>query len=132
MRPEDLGDDVDDELPVVGPVYESVHEWVTGWLAHMVRRRLGGGGTAWCARWSEHDEAVARLGALWAAWETTNVEGGTAPSAWWVHHFDPHWAVLTASNGAFASCGPDRHNPDPPPLPTTNEEDLDDRPEPAG
>lgn len=79
--------------------------------------RLDGGATAWCAQWDEPDEAVARLVTLWAAWEATNLEGGSAPSVWWVHHLDPQWAVLTATNGPLAACNANRHQPDPPPLP---------------
>lgn len=121
MPPEvddDFDQDLGDEAAAPQPVYPSVTEWVTRWLAHMVPRRLDGGQVAWCSCWAEHNEAVARLGALWAAWETTNLEGGTAPSMWWVHHFDAQWAQLTATNGPFAACGSGRHHPDPPPLPT--------------
>ena len=120
MPPEDPDEYVEEAPPE--PVFATMHAWVTEWLAQMVPRRLDGGQTMWCAQWAQHHEAVSRLGALWAAWETTNLEGGTAPSVWWVHHFDPQWAQLTATNGPFAACGVNRHHPDPPPLPTTTQE----------
>ncbi len=46
----------------------------------------------WCARWWEHPQAVARLHALWVAWQelTTPEAGGwTGPSVWHRDHLDP-------------------------------------------
>lgn len=107
-----------DEAEGPVPVYGSVTEWVQQWLLVIVRPRTGGTRTSWCHRWWEHTEAVSRLGALWASWEVTNAEGGSAPSTWWVHHFGPQWAVITAPDGPFSACSSTKHNDDPEPLPS--------------
>lgn len=67
----------------------------------------------WCERWYEHPQAVARLHALWLAWQelTTPETGGyTGPSIWHRDHLDPCIAHLRAPSGPFAACmtNPDR------------------------
>ncbi|MFD5372094.1 DUF4913 domain-containing protein [Streptomyces sp. NPDC127103] len=67
----------------------------------------------WCASWWEHPAAVARLHAVWLAWqELTNPEtcGLTGPSVWHRDHLDPMLSQLRASDGPFAGCmtNPDR------------------------
>lgn len=106
-----------DESTDPQPVYRDVEHWVTEWLSPIIRRRLAGTSTTWCAQYYEHQEALARLAALWAAWETTHLQGGESPSMWWVHHFDPQWARLSATDGPFSACKADRHTSDPEPLP---------------
>ncbi|MGK5632603.1 DUF4913 domain-containing protein [Streptomyces sp. URMC 123] len=61
----------------------------------------------WCARWFEHPQAVARLHALWLAWQelTTPEAGGyTGPSIWHRDHLDPCMAYLRSPSGPFAAC----------------------------
>lgn len=87
------------------PCYANLHDFFGEYLAPMIRRR-DGGGRRWCSEWWRHPEAVARLTALWHAWETLRLEGGTAMSDWWIHHFDPHFFVLAdAERGPFQACG---------------------------
>jgi len=67
----------------------------------------------WCPRWWEHPQAVARLHALWLAWQelTTPEAGGyTGPSVWHRDHLDQCIAQLRAPDGPFAACmtKPDR------------------------
>ncbi|MEV6672861.1 DUF4913 domain-containing protein [Streptomyces sp. NPDC051162] len=61
----------------------------------------------WCARWYEHPQAIARLHALWLAWQelTTPDSGGyTGPSVWHRDHLDPCMTHLRDPHGPFASC----------------------------
>ncbi|WP_328940919.1 DUF4913 domain-containing protein [Streptomyces sp. NBC_00250] len=60
----------------------------------------------WCAQWYEHPEAVARLHALWLAWQQlTDTEAGLAgPSTWHRDHLDQTLVHLRAPDGPFAAC----------------------------
>ncbi|OCC11531.1 DUF4913 domain-containing protein [Streptomyces sp. PTY087I2] len=60
----------------------------------------------WCARWDQHPEAVARLHALWLAWQQlTDTEAGlSGPSTWHRDHLDQTLAHLRAPDGPFAAC----------------------------
>lgn len=108
-------DDLDEpeDLDVAGPVYDTLNQWVTDWLAPIALRHAGGSG-AWCARWWAHPEATARLGALWAAWEAAWADGGTGPSAWWILHWGPQWEALSAPSGTFGGCSGGNHRDVPP------------------
>jgi hypothetical protein len=76
---------------------------VTGYLSLVTEVRTGGP-LVWCASWWAHPEAVARLTALWRAWEALRLEPATGMSNWWTLHFDPHMrVVLDAERGPFAS-----------------------------
>lgn len=60
----------------------------------------------WCQQWTEHPEAVARLHALWLAWQQyTDAEAGLAgPSTWHRDHLDPALMQLRAADGPFGAC----------------------------
>ncbi|MCZ4122696.1 DUF4913 domain-containing protein [Streptomyces sp. H39-S7] len=60
----------------------------------------------WCEQWHEHIEAVARLHALWLAWQQlTDAEAGlSGPSTWHRDHLDQALAHLRAPDGPFAAC----------------------------
>ncbi|MFJ3713041.1 DUF4913 domain-containing protein [Streptomyces sp. NPDC090053] len=60
----------------------------------------------WCEQWHEHPEAVARLHALWLAWQQlTDAEAGlSGPSTWHRDHLDQTLAHLRAPDGPFAAC----------------------------
>ncbi|MEU0629151.1 DUF4913 domain-containing protein [Streptomyces sp. NPDC005989] len=60
----------------------------------------------WCAQWHEHPEAVARLHALWLAWQQlTDAEAGlSGPSTWHRDHLDQVLVHLRAPDGPFAAC----------------------------
>ncbi|MFJ6101876.1 DUF4913 domain-containing protein [Streptomyces sp. NPDC092359] len=68
----------------------------------------------WCAQWHEHPEAVARLHALWLAWQQlTDTEAGlSGPSTWHRDHLDQALVHLRAPDGPFAACttSPNRPN----------------------
>ena len=60
----------------------------------------------WCTQWHEHPEAVARLHALWLAWQQlTDAEAGlSGPSTWHRDHLDQALVHLRAPDGPFAAC----------------------------
>jgi len=59
----------------------------------------------WCPTWWEHPEAVARLKALWLAYQAIDYsEDFGAVSDWWLHHWDPHRAILFHDKGPFRNC----------------------------
>ncbi|NEA56592.1 DUF4913 domain-containing protein [Streptomyces sp. SID13666] len=68
----------------------------------------------WCDQWHEHLEAVARLHALWLAWQQlTDAEAGlSGPSTWHRDHLDQALVHLRAPDGPFAACttSPNRPN----------------------
>ncbi|MFD4412493.1 DUF4913 domain-containing protein [Streptomyces sp. NPDC058475] len=66
----------------------------------------------WCHLWFEHDVAVARLHALWLAWQelTDPVSCGyTGPSVWHRDHLDPCLRELRGSHGPFQGCTKNEH-----------------------
>lgn len=68
----------------------------------------------WCASWWDHPAAVARLHALWLAWQQlTDPEtcGLTGPSVWHRDHLDPAVSHLRAPDGPFAACMTDPDRP---------------------
>ncbi|MFE5940179.1 DUF4913 domain-containing protein [Streptomyces sp. NPDC056470] len=69
----------------------------------------------WCHMWFEHNVAVARLHALWLAWQelTDPVTCGyTGPSTWHRDHLDPCMRELRPSSGPFAGCTKNEHQVD--------------------
>ncbi|MEW1660595.1 DUF4913 domain-containing protein [Streptomyces sp. NPDC093707] len=67
----------------------------------------------WCAQWYEHPEAVARLHALWLAWQQfTDTEAGlSGPSTWHRDHLDQTLVHLRAPDGPFAACTTSANRP---------------------
>ncbi|MDQ2729254.1 MAG: DUF4913 domain-containing protein [Actinomycetota bacterium] len=111
----DWGDDpavavpVETDLEEGGALYPSFETWMIEWLVPTIRRPLRSG-VMWCPEWWRHPEAMARLDALWRAWESARLEGGGGMSYWWTMHFDSHWAVLTSDRGPFAACKDRTHD----------------------
>ena len=69
----------------------------------------------WCHLWFEHSVAIARLHALWLAWqELTDPAtcGYTGPSVWHRDHLDPCMRELRPSTGPFAGCTKGEHQVD--------------------
>jgi hypothetical protein len=92
-----------------GP-YETELAALVNWVEHIlipVYGREVSQGAPWCARWWEHQEAVARLHACWLAWQglTDPATGGvTGPSTWHRDHLDPALRELRSPTGPFAAC----------------------------
>jgi hypothetical protein len=87
-----------------------LEDWYTRWLGPTIERRLdaaGAGTLTWCPAWWAHPEVIARLEALWRAWEVCRDTDGEAPSRWFWQHCDPHLAILMdARVGPMSDCGP--------------------------
>lgn len=79
--------------------------WVTHILLPVYGREIGSI-RPWCAKWHEHPEAVARLHALWLAWQqlTAAEAGQSGPSTWHRDHLDHALAQLRSPDGPFAAC----------------------------
>ncbi|MGW5200799.1 DUF4913 domain-containing protein [Streptomyces spiralis] len=79
--------------------------WVHDLLLPVYGREITTG-RPWCQQWQEHPEAVARLHALWLAWQQlTDVEAGLAgPSTWHRDHLDPALLHLRTPDGPFGAC----------------------------
>lgn len=89
---------------------------LTAWVNHLLLPVYGRETTTsrpWCHQWHDHPEAVARLHALWLAWQQfTDVEAGLAgPSIWHRDHLDPTWLQLRAPDGPFAACTTNPNRP---------------------
>jgi hypothetical protein len=86
--------------------YPDVVTFVTEQLVPMYRRPLGGPSVTWCPEWWRHAEAIARLEALWRAWEHLRLDPATGMSVWFRDHADHHMTVLLSSDGPFKGCKP--------------------------
>ena len=86
----------------------------------------------WCVRWPEHAEVVARLHALWLAWQAlTHVEAGHAgPSTWQRDHLDPALLQLRDPAGPLGACTTHPDRPTHRLLPAPELTDLDSIPRP--
>lgn len=90
--------------------FANVDEFVRGFLRNMYRRRIDGRHRCWAARWWQYEEAVARLEALWRAWEYLRLDPATGMSTWWRDHADYHMAVLMDPDGPFATAAQGEEN----------------------
>lgn len=93
--------------------YGSVDEFVREFVCPLFRRNVGEDGRAdyrWSARWWESPEAIARLEAMWRAWEHLRLDAATGTSVWLRDHADHHLGVLMSPTGPWAlskdSAGP--------------------------
>ncbi|MCV2458240.1 DUF4913 domain-containing protein [Streptomyces sp. ICN988] len=96
-------------LALGGEAYAVELAALSDWVNHLflpVYGREISTSRPWCAHWHEHPEAVARLHALWLAWQQfTDTEAGlSGPSTWHRDHLDQTLAHLRASDGPFAAC----------------------------
>ena len=108
----DGDEEVADSTTEPTTAFPDFQTWVGEWLTAIIQRPFKSGST-WCPEWWEHPEAVARLDALWRAWEAARIEGGSGMSYWWTMHFDSHFAVLSDdTRGPFAACKDQVHEAD--------------------
>jgi hypothetical protein len=96
-------------LAMGGTAYAAELAALAYWVRHLLLPVYGreiSTTRPWCAQWPEHPEAVARLHALWLAWQQlTAAEAGLAgPSTWHRDHLDHTLAQLRAPDGPFAAC----------------------------
>jgi hypothetical protein len=94
-------------------VHRSLDAFVTEYLAVIIRRRLNRATQVWCPEWWRHPEAIARLAALWRAFEYLSTDPAMGMSTWWLGHADPHLrSLMDPEFGPFALCDPrEGHNP---------------------
>ncbi|WP_051030219.1 DUF4913 domain-containing protein [Nocardia takedensis] len=72
----------------------------------------------WCPDWHEHGEVVARMEALWAAFEHLRLGETTEMSEFWLSHFGPHMAAILNPQGPFRHCSVEKgHSAELGPLP---------------
>ena len=95
-----------DEAPQL--YYPSLDVFVRDQLAPTYRRHLDGRNRTWCPQWWRHPEGIARLEALWRAWEHLRLDPATGMSVWLRDHADHHMAVLLDPDGPFKGCSPDK------------------------
>ena len=107
------------EDPTPTLFYATVEDFVREQLAPMYRRALDSPSRAWCPQWWKHSEAIARLDALWRAWEFLRLDPHTGMSVWFRDHADHHMGVLLSSEGPFKGCKPESHGERLKPLPLT-------------
>ena len=103
--------------------YPDLVAFVSQQLIPMYRRPLGGQAVTWCPEWWRHAEAIARLDALWRAWEHLRLDAATGASVWFRDHADHHMAVLLSADGPFKGCKPDGHAERLPAFPLTDPPD---------
>ena len=112
-------DDEDDENATAEKeptlFYGSADEFVRERLRYMYARRVGPGNASFrgAARWWDYPEALARVDALWRAWEHLRLDGATGSSTWWIEHADHHRPILMSPEGPFAK-SEDKNNADEP------------------
>ena len=124
FRDDDGDDDGENATAEKEPTlfYGSADEFVRERLRYMYARRVGPGNASfrWAARWWDYPEALARVDALWRAWEHLRLDGATGSSTWWIEHADHHMPILMSPEGPFAK-SEDKNNAgdplpyDPPP-----------------
>lgn len=89
--------------------FAHVGEFVENYLSRIYRRDVAKTGVHWCPQWWQHAEAIARLEAIWRAWESLRLDPAQGPSNWWLGHADPHMRVLLGDDGPFVYCRNGEH-----------------------
>lgn len=88
-------------------MYVFVEDYLVHIYAHEIRNQIPE--PRWCATWWEHPEAVARVEALWKAFEVLRLDAGTGMSVWFRDHADPCMTVLLGASGPFEGCSDQSH-----------------------
>jgi len=93
----------DEQLEEPQCYYGSLGEFAS-WLLEVYRRSTRGHSRVWCRQWWKHPEAVARMDALWRAFEQLRQDPGIGMSTFWGYHVDHHMDVLLDADGPFKGC----------------------------
>lgn len=104
--------DVDDSEQEAAPVHDDVEDFYRRAFGPLYALHDPSPGSMqssrpaarWCPTWTEHEDVVARLTAIWFAWETAHEEGGAAPAAWIRDHADYTYRWCMDDNGPFRRC----------------------------
>ena len=103
--------------------YADVGDWYTNWF-RLVYRRHTTDTRPWCPYWWRHAEVVARLEAIWRAWEQLRRPaeyGGDewfGAAIWWRDYADPCMDRLMDRDGPFRYCLQNKHSDELHPLPS--------------
>ncbi|MEV8503968.1 DUF4913 domain-containing protein [Actinoplanes sp. NPDC051475] len=99
-----------------GKLLEDLAGWVHDVLVPVYVREVTSG-SPWCTQWWRHPEAIARLHALFLAWQAlTGARSDLHEAATWHRdHAGPAMETLRDPTGPFAGCKPDRHREKMPP-----------------
>jgi hypothetical protein len=103
-----MGEPEEDKSPP--PMFNSLEEWVHGWLLPLYRRSLDGPAVTFCREWWRHPEAYLRLDALWKSWEFMRRKPGTGMAVWMRDYCDYHMGALMREQGTFKGCTIESHN----------------------
>ncbi|WTW94918.1 DUF4913 domain-containing protein [Streptomycetaceae bacterium NBC_01309] len=88
-----------------GFTFQSLEDFVSGYIAPVIQRRINRSTAMWCPSWWMHPEAVARFSVLWRAFEYLKLDAAIGLSTWWIHHADPHIrALMHPDLGPFVLC----------------------------
>jgi hypothetical protein len=96
-------------LAMGGTAYATELAALADWVHHLLLPVYGreiSTTRPWCEKWHEHPEAVARLHALWLAWQqlTDNGSGQIGASTWHRDHLDHALLQLRSPDGPFGAC----------------------------
>ncbi|WIE74180.1 DUF4913 domain-containing protein [Curtobacterium sp. MCJR17_020] len=94
----------------IEPVYESVYEFVDGFVRPMFRRNPKR--YLWAENWFDYPEVLDRFEAMWRAWEWDRLPeqaGMTGMAAFWKDTFDPLMDVITSEDGPFWRLSTDKY-----------------------
>lgn len=83
--------------------FPTLTAWMTEWFLPTWQHRLDQS-QIWCAQWWQHAEAIARLEAMWRAWEALRLDGALGMATWWRDVADYQMLQLLDQNGPFAAC----------------------------
>jgi uncharacterized protein DUF4913 len=96
--------------------YKTVDAFVEDYIAECYAREVSRAGLEsqirWCPEWHEHPEAVARLTAMWRAWEHMRHGENVEMSNWWRDHADHHMPYLFDPKGPFYYCSVEKGHKD--------------------
>ncbi|MEV0292476.1 DUF4913 domain-containing protein [Nocardia sp. NPDC050710] len=87
------------------PKFANVAAFVEDYIGNVYQRQVTDlSDTVWCQEWWRHVEAVARLDALWRAWEQLHRDERGGLSHWLLEHADHHMKRLFDPRGPFKYC----------------------------
>ena len=108
----------EEKRPTNPPLYYSdLDQFVGEYLVFVYRRETERPDVYWCRQWWKHEEAIARLEAIWRSWELLRLFPAEGASRWWLNHADPNMRVLLSEDGPFHRCRDGEHNATLLPLP---------------
>lgn len=94
------GEETEDEQRSL--YFGSVDEFFRDYVRDIYRRGINHRNRKWADDWWRYPEAIARLDALWRAWEHLRLDPTTGMSVWFRDHAEHHLGVLMSPEGPFA------------------------------